>query len=363
MRWGRYGTLLATASHDKTVNLYHVVRDGSGGHDAGSATTLTASTTIAAAATTTAEAVLGEEDGVEPGDKALEKLATFGFAQTPECVAFVIAQGSDSDAYHDSGDVRATNGGDHGVHSQSEGEDEELVVALRDVCYLVYINCRTLEQRRVSLNEHAWDTHTSFTPLYLTVMPTQTPPPEQRQHSVAEARGNNLPAGTSTRLSAPQYLLVCTDNGTCHYVYRVGSHERVQRLAGGHSGDAYSRPCAAWSPCGRYAYCSGGEGGGVCVYSVATGDHVKTLRSSNFNSDRRAVRTLAVCSASHDDGTSTSTGGGSSDTGLMGEQRGEASSTVGTAGDEVAAALSSSPSMLITSAGDGRQLQVWSTKA
>ena len=99
------------------------------------------------------------------------------------------------------------------------------------------------------------------------------------------------------------------------------------------------------------------------MYSVATGDHVKTLRSSNFNSDRRAVRTLAVCSASHDDGTSTSTGGGSSDTGLMGEQRGEASSTVGTAGDEVAAALSSSPSMLITSAGDGRQLQVWSTKA
>lgn len=78
-----------------------------------------------------------------------EKVKTIQFTNTPESIAFtsLFTEGENVDLTH------------------------ELIIGLRDVCYLIYLHCSTFEQRQVSLNENDWDTHVSYTPLYLSVCP------------------------------------------------------------------------------------------------------------------------------------------------------------------------------------------------
>ena len=112
----------------------------------------------------------------------LDKVHTARFAATPECAAFVLRAG----------------GGD----GDGDGAGAwELVLGLRDTAHLVHIDCAapssssasspsssayasasapaSFAQRSVSLNEAAWDTHVSFTPLAL------APSPDRRHLLVA----------------------------------------------------------------------------------------------------------------------------------------------------------------------------------
>jgi len=60
-------------------------------------------------------------------------------------------------------------GGGGGEGIGITGPSWDLIIALRDSHSLCYIDCSTLKSRTVSLNEHVWDTHVSFTPLNLSL--------------------------------------------------------------------------------------------------------------------------------------------------------------------------------------------------
>lgn len=66
------------------------------------------------------------------------------------------------------------------------------------------------------MNENIWDTHISFTPLYLSL-------------------SNNM-----------KYLAIATDKDM-HLILRVGSHKRIQLLVGGHTSNEYYKPKILWN--------------------------------------------------------------------------------------------------------------------
>lgn len=121
--------------------------------------------------------------------------------------------------------------------SNEELQELELIVGLRGVPYLVYLNVNTMQQRSVSLNENEWDNHVSFTPLYLSLSPDG------------------------------KYVLVATDKNI-HIVLQVGSNRRVRTLSGHGCGD-YGKPIAVWDYTGQYIYCNSEEEHVLYVYSIA----------------------------------------------------------------------------------------------
>lgn len=66
------------------------------------------------------------------------------------------------------------------------------------------------------MNENIWDTHISFTPLYLSL-------------------SNNM-----------KYLAIATDKNM-HLVLRTGSHQRIHLLVGGHTSNEYYKPKIVWN--------------------------------------------------------------------------------------------------------------------
>lgn len=129
--------------------------------------------------------------------------------------------------------------------SSSNGVQHELVLGVRGVPYLTYINCTTLVARTVSLNEHSWDTHVSFTPLYLSPSPF----------------GDRL--------------LVATDKHM-HIVLKTSTNVRLQVLSG-HSCGHYGKPVVLWDRRGEYIYCNSDDDNTVKVYSTLTGKIVNSL--------------------------------------------------------------------------------------
>ena len=151
------------------------------------------------------------------------------------------------------------------IYEQLDNADEVwFVVALRDVCYLTYIRCESLSSdlnithqnvivdnaiavteslqpisviQHISLNEHEWDLHCSFTPLYLSLSPNQ------------------------------KYLLVST-NHSRHYCYLVGSNKRIRTFLGHTTGD-YSKPRTCWSVNNNYIYSNTDENYDILVFAMS----------------------------------------------------------------------------------------------
>lgn len=133
--------LLATASHDRTINFYQ--------HHSGCADSASA---VASA-----------------GMVRLQSI--------PECVVFVPVSSTSSikESTLDGGAASTTVTTVPGDNKNAV----ELVVAMRDSCHLLYIHCRLSTtdakyefiQRLISLNENIWDLHVSFTPLFLCLSP------------------------------------------------------------------------------------------------------------------------------------------------------------------------------------------------
>lgn len=174
----------------------------------------------------------------------------------------------------DTGNVQVLSSNTTATVSQDAGCGEvqwELVLGMRDVPYLTYIHCTTLQTRTVSLNEHSWDTHVSFTPLYLAPSP------------------------------AGDRLLVATDKHM-HILLHTGTNVRLQVLSGHSCGD-YGKPVVLWDKRGEYIYCNSDDDNTVKVYSTATGKIVKSLTGHG----KGIVRSLAahktapiIVSASYD---------------------------------------------------------------
>lgn len=151
------------------------------------------------------------------------------FANTPECLVFTQEEEVD--------DMNKDN---------KKNKANVLIIGLRDTPYLLYLNCSSLTERRVSLNEKEWDTHASFTPLQLSLSPDK------------------------------KLLAVATDK-SLHFVYLVGSNTRVATLAG-HACSDYGRPRCAWDPSSKYVYSNSEDDNLLHVYSIASGRIVASLR-------------------------------------------------------------------------------------
>ncbi len=143
------------------------------------------------------------------------------------------------------------------VFASPANEPTELVIGLRGVPYLIYLDVTNFEQRSVSINENEWDTHVSFTPLFLSISPDQ------------------------------KYILIATDKNM-HIVLRRGTNRRVRTLTGHSCGD-YGKPYALWDHTGKYIYCNSEEENALYVYSVASQRVVERLRGHSG-----IIRAIAV---------------------------------------------------------------------
>lgn len=150
----------------------------------------------------------------------IEKLRSVHFEYTPESLTFTMGP------YH-------TPSGE-----EDKEEELELIIGLRGVAHLVYHAVRSGREAMISMNENAWDTHCSFTPLYLSVSPDR------------------------------RYLLIATDKAM-HLVLRLRSHHRVRVLAGHNAGD-YSKPVVVWDATGQYVYSNSEEEAALYVFSLCS---------------------------------------------------------------------------------------------
>jgi WD40 repeat protein len=137
----------------------------------------------------------------------------------------------------------ASDGGDNTTGNAERGL--ELVLGLRDVPYLLYIDCVTGATRQVSLNENAWDMHVSFAPLSLALSP------------------------------GGERLLVATDKNM-HILLEAGSNRRLQTFSG-HSCGAYGKPSVCWSWRGDFVYSNSDDENIVYVYCARSGKIVDRL--------------------------------------------------------------------------------------
>jgi len=123
--------------------------------------------------------------------------------------------------------------------------ESELVVSLRDNVSLVYINCTSQHQRKVSINDADWDSHVSFTIMHMQISPDG------------------------------KFLLASTDKSRI-IVYGVGSNRQLRNFYG-HVADEYSNPRAAWHPSGKYVFGNSQLNHEICVWCVASQNMIMKL--------------------------------------------------------------------------------------
>lgn len=220
VRWSPDGRYLASVSHDKSVHLYRVV--------------------------------------LKDGDlESIEKHNALRLAVTPESCFFARVPAHEHE-HEQEGEVQ-------------EASRFELVIALRDTNHLIYMDCETFAQRHVSLNENAWDTHVSITPLFL------LPSPDM------------------------QCVLVATDKNM-HFLTRLGKSKRLKVYAGHNCGD-YGKPKVAFDATGQYIYSNSENDSSVFVYDVNSTSIVGKLSGhKNIIKDvccSRKSRIVATASFDH----------------------------------------------------------------
>jgi len=210
IRWNTDGKLLATCSRDFTVNLY------------------------------------------KENEKIYNKISTFRYATVPESIIFI------------------SNNNDNNNDNDSKNECiEELVIALRETCYLLYIDTCTMQKRKVSMNVSAWDEHVSFNPLYLVTSPDRN------------------------------FITIATDKNN-HITLRTGTNRRLRSFSGHSCGD-YGQPRLVFDSTGKYLYCNSDGDSSILVYSVGQEKIVHRLKGHSgivrgIALDTTNKKILASCS-------------------------------------------------------------------
>jgi WD40 repeat protein len=172
------------------------------------------------------------------------------FENTPESLAFMRAPSSPSTS-----SSSAATAADVSSNTESVETVLELIVGLRGVSYLTYYSFPSdsfplpttapFPARPISLNVNDWDTHVSFTPLYLSPSPNH------------------------------KYLLVATDHHQL-YLYKHGTNKRLKVLVGHNCGE-YGKPVVVWDPTSSYCFINSEEEHGVYVYSIARETMIERL--------------------------------------------------------------------------------------
>lgn len=175
------------------------------------------------------------------------------FENTPECLAFTTTHTNTTDTTPASSSSSTSTAAAADIEedaSCAENTVIELIVGLRGVPYLTYytfpsVSTTALTARHVSLNVNDWDTHVSFTALFLAPSPNQ------------------------------KYLLVATDHHQL-YLYKLGTNIRVKVLVGHNCGE-YGKPMVIWDPSSSYCYINSEEENAVYVYSIAREKMIERL--------------------------------------------------------------------------------------
>ena len=209
----------------------------------------------------------------------IKLLTTLRYLTVPEAISFVPA--GLAELSPPSASERGADGDDALLGGASPRSPWDLVIGLRDSCTLVYVPCGEADSstaaRSVSLNERAWDTHASFTPLLL------------------------VPSPNEGRL-----LLVATDKNY-HLLFQTGTNRRL-RLFADHSCGQYGRPKACWDHTGKYIFCNSELESCIYVYSVAAEKAVRKLTHHTGSVRDLAYFTTTAASAATTSEGETQTG-------------------------------------------------------
>ncbi|ETI31873.1 hypothetical protein F441_21100 [Phytophthora nicotianae CJ01A1] len=190
--WSASGLFFATGSSDKSLNMYQCSH-------------------------------------LDGDGEQVEKIKSFYFNGTVEAMAFA-PSGSES--------------------------SELLVVAVRDDCYVHYIDCSTFEKERVNMNPDGIE-HVSYTIMDLSLSPSG------------------------------KYLLAATDSNR-NFIFAIKRNVALRSFYG-HKAGPYSQPRAVWHPSEKYVISNNEENGTIFVWSIASEQVVET-----FDAHDALVRDL-VC--------------------------------------------------------------------
>ncbi|CAM9261991.1 unnamed protein product, partial [Phaeothamnion confervicola] len=128
-----------------------------------------------------------------------------------------------------------------------DGGAPTLVVSCRGLPHLTYVDCETLQQAKVSINDNAWDSHVSFSILGLTRSPAD----------------------------GGRYLLAATDKSR-HLLFRVG-HSRHVRTLHAPLADGYFQPRCVFDASGRFAVGNAQQDNALHVFCLASQREVAVL--------------------------------------------------------------------------------------
>ncbi|UIZ21142.1 hypothetical protein KXD40_000573 [Peronospora effusa] len=191
LAWSASGHLFATGSSDKSLNIYQC------------------------------SGLVGRG---QTGAEVCEKIKSFYFNGTVEAIVFAPDTMSETD--------------------DGKRSHEVLVIAVRDDCYVHYVNCLTFEKERVNMNSDGIE-HVSYTIMGLSLSPSG------------------------------KYLLAATD-ANLNFIFSVKQNVVLRSLYG-HQAGPYSQPRAAWHPSEKYVISNNEENGAIFVWSVASERVVETL--------------------------------------------------------------------------------------
>uniref|UniRef100_A0AAV1TYF0 Uncharacterized protein n=1 Tax=Peronospora matthiolae TaxID=2874970 RepID=A0AAV1TYF0_9STRA len=192
--WSASGLLFATGASDKVVNVYQC------------------SGLV--------------EGGGESGGEQCKKIKSFYFNGTIEALVFA------PDAVLED------------MEAGREMRHELLLIAVRDDCYVHYVDCITFEKERVNMNPDGIE-HVSYTIMDLSLSPSG------------------------------KYLLAATDSNR-NFIFAVKQNAALRNFYG-HKAGPYSQPRAIWHPSEKYVISNNEDSGAIFVWSIASERVVKTL--------------------------------------------------------------------------------------
>ncbi|KAG2525009.1 hypothetical protein BBO99_00003070 [Phytophthora kernoviae] len=190
--WSASGLLFATGSSDKSLNIYQC-----------------------------SQLVRADARDTHGGEKC-EKIKSFYFNGTVEAIVFAPSPSTASE---------------EGVSELSvePSSHEVLVIAVRDDCYVHYVDCSTFEKERVNMNPDGIE-HVSYTIMDLALSPSG------------------------------KYLLAATDSNR-NFIFSI-KRNVVLRSFYGHKAGPYSQPRATWHPSEKYVVSNNEENGTIFVCSI-----------------------------------------------------------------------------------------------
>ncbi|KAL3666216.1 hypothetical protein V7S43_009002 [Phytophthora oleae] len=189
LAWSRDGRMFATGSSDKSLNIYQCLQLAEGGGEGGS--------------------------------ELVEKIKSFYFNGTVEAMVFAPE-----------------------VKDDVEASGELLVIAVRDDCYVHYVDCSTVEKERVNMNPDGIE-HVSYTIMDLSLSPSG------------------------------KYLLAATDSNR-NFIFSIKQNMALRSFYG-HKAGPYSQPRAVWHPSEKYVISNNEESGAIFIWSIASERVVETF--------------------------------------------------------------------------------------